>query len=370
MIQRFEVFISAAVAVFLGCGLAQTAPSQPPPPASLSMAALEADLDRIVPPLLEQHRVPGASVAVLVDRRTVIVRGYGRLRATEDSPPVDEHSVFQVASLSKPVVAYGVHRLAADRNQEFHLDIPLVFYRPPDEPYERGDERLGKITPRMVLSHSSGFPNWRPDDRSDNPKPLEIKFEPGSKFRYSGEGYVYLQRVLEQITGETLEEYLRRAVLDPLEMTDSSFVWHQRFESVHAAPHDKKGRPEGKERPRQAKAAGTLHTTAEDYARFLEAVLGDDPKEGQGEWLTPTSRIDRRLGWSLGWGFETAADGNLFWQWGDDGTFKAFAAGSHPRGVAVVVLTNGARGLRVGRPVVERVLGSDLRFLDFWMLRY
>ena len=86
--------------------------------------------------------------------------------------------------------------------------------------------------------------------------------------------------------------------------------------------------------------------------------------------MAQVSSIDDQLGWSLGWGFEARADGDLFWQWGDDGPFKALVAGSHSRGVAVVVFTNGQRGLNVARPVIERVLGPGLAFLDFRMVNY
>ena len=357
--------------VAVACAVPADEPSKVPVSSNLEIADLEADFATILPPLLEKYNVPGASVAVLVDGEIALVHGYGRLHAEESAPAVDAHTVFQAASLSKPVVAYGVHRLLAAGTGGFDLDRSLTDYRPPDEPYDHDDPRLKRITARMVLSHSTGFPNWRPGNWSDDPKPLRIKFDPGTRFQYSGEGYVYLQRVVEQITGETLDVYLRQSVLDPLEMKASSFVWEERFETVHAVPHDGKGQPQDKWRPTSALAAGTLQTTAADYARFLQAVLGDGPSDEAGDsWLTRASTIDERLGWSLGWGFEETEDGNLFWQWGDDGPFKALVAGSHSLGVAVVVFTNGQNGLNVARPVVERVLGSELAFLDYRMLNY
>jgi CubicO group peptidase (beta-lactamase class C family) len=76
------------------------------------------------------------------------------------------------------------------------LDVPLTTYLP--KPFIAADERLAKITARIVLSHRSGFPNWPADDGS-----VSIYFTPGERFSYSGEGYVYLQRVVEQITGNS-----------------------------------------------------------------------------------------------------------------------------------------------------------------------
>ena len=367
--MRYGAILLLTAAV--GCGVPPGEPSRAPVSSVLEIADLEAEFATVVPRLLEEYNVPGASVAVLVDREIALVSGFGRVRADESAPAVDAHTVFQAASLSKPVFAYGVHRLLVEGTDGFDLDRPLTDYRPPDEPYEHHDPRLERITARVVLSHTTGFPNWRPDNWSNEPKPLRIKFDPGTRFQYSGEGYVYLQRVVERITGETLDAYLRQTVLDPLDMRGSSFVWEERFEAVHAVAHDGKGRPQDKSRPRAALAAGTLQTTAVDYARFLQAVLGGGPSDEAGEsWLSRASKIDDRLGWSLGWGFEEAEGEDLFRQWGDDGPFKALVAGSHARGVAVVVFTNGQRGLNVARPIVERVLGPERAFLDFRMLDY
>ncbi len=324
-----------------------------------------ASIAEIVPPLLKEYNVPGAAVAVIRDGEIVLVRGFGLLRAGEKAP-VGERTVFQAASLSKPVVAYGTHLLV--REGKLELDRPLSEYL--ETPYV-DDPRIARVTARIALSHTTGFPNWRPKKWTDDPELLEIEFDPGSRFQYSGEGYGYLQHVLEEITGETLDVYLRRVVLWPLGMVDSSFVWEERFETVHASPHDGDGVAGKKWRPREAIAAGTLQTTAADYARFLRAVVNDGllGKEATERMLTPHSTIDDELGWALGWGVETTEDGTVFWQWGDDGSFKALAAGSHSRRTAVVVLSNGQWGLDVARPVIEHVLGRR-RFLDFRMVNY
>jgi len=319
---------------------------------------------------MEEHLVPGVAVAVIRDRELDWASGFGVRRAGETAP-VTVKTVFQAASLSKPVVAYGVHALV--RAGKLDLDTPLSDYL--DSPYI-DDPRLSRITARMALSHSTGFPNWRPGRWSDDPGALEIEFDPGTRFQYSGEGYVYMQHVVEEITGESLDVYLKRTVLDPLGMVDSSFVWEERFESVHASPHDGDGVPGDKWRPSEPLAAGTLQTTVFDYARFVEAMLAieaadrwplDDTALDQA--LEQQTTIDEALGWSLGFGVESTEAGTWFWQWGDDGPFKAFAAGSRVTGDAVVILTNGQWGLDVARPTVEEVLGKRA-FLDFRMIGY
>ena len=286
--MRLLALVALALPVLAAC----SSPSgEPPVQKSLAPADLEADIAELVPPLLAKYKVPGASVAVLVDGEVVLAQGYGQRRAEDASMPVDENTVFQAASLSKPVVAFGVHQLMVERPTELSLDQPLMAHRPPAAPYEDDDPRFDLITPRLVLSQSTGLPNWRPNDRGPNPKPLKFKRDPGTRFGYSGEGYVYLQRVVEHITHESLNVYLQRTVLGPLALADSSFVWEARFEDRYATPHDKKGRPKNKHRPQQASAAGTLHTTAADYARFLQKVLGDGP-DGTGAWLAMVSTID------------------------------------------------------------------------------
>ena len=160
--------------------------------------------------------------------------------------------------------------------------------------------------------------------------------------------------------GKSLDVFLAQAVLEPLGMTRSSFVWRESYETNHATPHDMNGKPREKWRRREPQAAGTLQTTATDYARFLRALVNTGgPPVPLGEttvdqMLTKTSTIDEKfgksLGWSLGWGIESAPEGDYFWQWGDDGPFKAFAAGSRSTGTAVVVFANGHWGLDVARP--------------------
>src|SRR5581483_1210990 len=136
--------------------------------------------------------------------------------------PVDTATVFEAASLSKPLFTYGVMRLQHEGLLD--LDTPLTRYMPGHE--FCADPRLDRVTARMVLCHMTGWPNWRRQGRS-----LKFKKAPGRAFGYSGEGYVYLQQVVERISGQSLDAFMRQAVLRPLSMTRSSYVWRESYES-------------------------------------------------------------------------------------------------------------------------------------------
>jgi CubicO group peptidase (beta-lactamase class C family) len=337
-------------------------------------------INKSVPDLLKTHLVPGAAVAVFVDGEVVFAGGWGRQNSDEESP-VGEHTVFDGASLAKPVFSYGVLMLA--RDGKLDLDRPVSDYL--EKPYVTGDERIVKITSRMVLSHTSGLPNWRPDfwSSSDSgikiskfPGCLKIQHEPGSRFKYSAEGFNYLQAAVEQVTNNRLDRFMRNCVLDPLGMHRSGFVWMGDFESSCAVPHNDKGLMVNKWqwRPQKPLAAGTFFTTAEDYARFFCATLATGQKSDSDgvrlqasyleSMLQPQFEMQKTFAWSLIWGIEQHENESFFFQWGDNPGINHFAASSSTKRGGVVVLTNGQNGQRVCRPVVETILGSKLDAFD------
>lgn len=330
--------------------------------------SLESWLDSTVPCLLKKYNVPGAAMAIIRDGELVFSKGWG-VRRVGESSQINEQTLFPAASLTKPVFAYGALMLVRDGRLD--LDRSLSDYL--DKPYIQGDDRLPKITARMVLSHTTGFPNWRPGRWTGSPKPLKIHFEPGTKFRYSGEGYNYLQLVVENITGQQLDIYMKDAVLNPLGMHDSTFVWDVALESVIAVPHNRWGRAADKWqwRPEKSEAAGSLFTTILDYARFMSAMLSTkgsfDSKLNQKlsahdleKMLEPQIEIESQLAWSLGWGVKEYEKEWSFWQWGDNPGFKHFAVGSRSQKFAAVVFTNGQNGKSVYRHIMEAVLGIKL----------
>jgi CubicO group peptidase (beta-lactamase class C family) len=318
-----------------------------------------ADLEQ----LLKDGRVPGLSFAIIRDGRIVETKAMG-VRDVSTGTPVDDNTIFEAASLSKPVFAYAVLQLVDEGL--LSLDTPLSMYVPN---YVKDDPRAASITVRNVLSQSSGLPNWRSDTN-----PLKTYFPPGERFSYSGEGFVWLQRVVEKITAQPLNEVVTRLVFDPLEMRHSSYVWRADFEADYALPHDGQPAPGDKQRPSRARSASTLHTTAADYARFLQAVLSGarlKPDTAK-QWLDPQVRLrqhciqclstnrpdaDQHIAWGLGWGLEP--DGGSFFHWGDNDQFKAFVIGSLKDRSAVVVFTNGFNGMAIMPDVINQLMPGD-----------
>jgi CubicO group peptidase (beta-lactamase class C family) len=315
------------------------------------------ELATAVPPLLQEERVPGLSLAVIDDGKLVGVRAFG-VKNTATAEPVDPSTVFWGASLSKPIVAYAALRLWEQRVLD--PDRPLRTYLP--AAYEPGDPRIDQITARMVLSHTTGLPNWRPDGQ-----PLRTLRPPGERFGYSGEGFVYLQRVIEQLTGEALDDHLRRAVLDPLGMTATHFVWNDDYDTRVAIGYRADGTPHPIWKSDTANAAYSAYTTPRDLARLLLAVLGPDSAQ---EFFLPETRAEMlrphvnyrhlpALGWSLGWGIQQTANSFALWHWGSIPGFKTFAVAFPDRRFGIVLMTNSDNGLKVCERILTDVIGGD-----------
>src|SRR6202044_2792160 len=244
-------------------------------PVLLPTKAAIAKLQTDIPSLLQQADVPGLSIALIRKGKLVWSGAFGVSNA-DTKKPVDANTVFEAASLSKPVFAYAVLKLVDEG--KLALDSPLNGYL--GNNYDVvNDDRIDQITARRVLSHTSGFPNWRDNDGT---KTLLIHFTPGEKFSYSGEGMVYLSKVVEKITGMRFEAFMQKYALQPLGMTASSNIWRNRYDSLKASRHDLLGKLSGRNQPAGGKedtlhddgnAAASLQTPPTDYAKFVIAVL-------------------------------------------------------------------------------------------------
>lgn len=326
-----------------------------------------ARLESAIPRLQEEGLVPGLSIALLQKGELAWHRGFG-VKNAETKEPVAVNTVFEAASLSKPVFAYAVLKLVDAGRLD--LDKPLNQYLPGN--YDAGDDvRLGQITARHVLSHTPGFPNWR-----RRGGPLTIHFTPGERFSYSGEGFVYLAKVVERITGEKFNDFMKRTVFDPLGMVDSSYVWREGYVAQAAFNHSSLGVQTGQNRSTEPNAAASLRTSAQDYGRFLAALMkgtGLKPatrrlmftpqiqvsESGTNNTARAPEKLSPSLSWGLGWGLQATGDGMAFWHWGDNGNTKAYIVAYEKQQFGMVVFTNSANGLSIVPEIVNEALGGE-----------
>ncbi len=327
--------------------------SEPDPLTTLATPERLAQLDSVVPVLMDSGGVTGLAIAITTDSGLVWSRGFG-VRNMETQEPVTATSVFEAASLSKPVFAYAVLQLMDQGVLD--LETPIADYFEYDAIAH--DERYRLITPRMVLTHSPGFPNWRPRGGQ-----LTIDREPGTEFSYSGEGFVYLQRAVMSLTGEPLDQLVHRLVFEPLGMTSSSYLWQERFEDVIAMPHGSDGEVLRKNRPLsgQGNAAASLHTTAPDFARFMMAVMNGTRLSDSMATAMLTSQIgvDSNLTWGLGIGLEDGDLGRAFWHWGDNTGYKAYTMAYPEHGIGVVWFTNSENGQSILEAMLAATVGGE-----------
>lgn len=345
--------------LFFGTLFAVSAKAQP---------VTTAPIDSVIKKLITSAKVPGMSLAVIRNNKIDYLQSYG-LTKSDSSQHIDAATVFEAASLTKPAFAYAVMQLVEEGRLE--LDRPLFEYLP--YPDAAADKRYEKITARMVLSHRSGFPNWRNDRKSAR---ISLRNAPGERFGYSGEGFVYLQKVVEKITGKTINEVMEERVLKPLGMAHSGFIWKASFDTNYALPHDDEGKPEQKYRPSQANMAYSLHTTAHDYARFLVALLTPTglKKSTTEQMFSPQTQLPTRFSgsdlapdsyWGLGVGVEKSPAGSCLWHWGDNGAFKCFFMVDLTQKKGLVYFSNGSNGLDFADELVHQTIGGTHKAFDF-----
>jgi len=326
--------------------------------------AAVANIQTLIPSLIKEARIPGLQIALIRDGKVAWHENFGLKNATTGEPVTDE-TIFEAASFTKPFFAYYARKLV--EQGVLSLDKPLVSYvsaefmekllgHPLDE---KGFHRdwFEKITARRILSHSSGMPH------GESGTPFPLYFEPGTKWKYSADGYFFLQRAIESLKSDKLENLIRKEVLDPLGMTRSCLVWRDDYEKTMANGHDFFGTPEAFRKRTESHAGASLYTTAEDYAKFVCAVLNGEGlrPETLKEMLTPEIDVDKDkgLGWSLGFGTQADSRGLAIWQWGDYGIFRNYIMAYPAEKSGVVYLTNSFYGLGIAPEVTVHGLGAQ-----------
>ncbi len=326
-------------------------------------------LEKTINQQVEHANVPSLSFALIHRNNVVFSHQAGVLKAGDDTP-VSARTIYEVASLSKPVFATAVLRLA---EQGFiDLDKPLYEYLPFDE-LEKTDKSYRSVTARMVLAHTSGFPNWRwfdkpPASASITRGDMYMKATPG-KFTYSGEAYHYLARVVMKLTNSD-EKTLDKVLTELVPIKDDSdifWTWDPSLSQRKAFGH-KQGEPTDRDwpmsfpddTPDRIGVAGRLHTNAEAYAHFLSALYSEKYISSRSlmDMLTVQSAVppdtydyknNHLVGWGLGIALGASEFGSRHVHGGNNGDYQAGFTVYRAGELGFVFVTNGDDGERLHR---------------------
>ncbi len=333
--------------------------------------------DETVTHIIEAAHVTGAGIAVFREGRIAFIKAYG-LRDTEKGLALTPDSVMTSASLSKAAFASVVMRLVQEGT--LYLDKPVFQYLPkplPDYPQYadlKGDERYKKITLRMLLSHTSGFANWRAFEED---RKLKIHFDPGTRYAYSGEGIDLAQLVVETVTNQSLINLMDKKLFAPLQMNRTSMIWQAAFENDFANGYDEYGRSLGPEKRTKPDAAGSMQTTLQDYSLFLSAILQEKLLNAKttAAMLHPQINIQSahqfpslanettaendsiHLGYGLGWGLYSTPHSHAFFKEGHDEGWRHLALCFDQSGTGILIMTNSSNGEGIFKPVIDALLG-------------
>ena len=343
------------------------------------------ELDDKVVTLMQEAKVTGLALAIFNEGKPIYQQAYGYAdRSTQDSLKLDH--VFYAASFSKAVFGYVVSELVHRGIME--LDTPLQSYLPmpiPEIPTAKawrslapltGDARYEDITARMCLSHTTGLPNWRwiEDDQQ-----LKFRFDPGTRYRYSGEGIMLLQWVVEHLTQKPYEDLAKEMVFEPLAMVHSGYLWEEEWEEHFCYGHDQAEQKIPKKKEKEdAAAAGSMQTTLLDYSRFVahlfELYRQSSPVTQQ--MFTPSVRIrsiaqfgplsdrdssandDIELSYGLGWGLLQSPYGVGAFKEGHDHGFQHYSIVFPEAGVGIIIMTNSDQGESIFKELLEYAIGD------------
>ena len=286
---------------------------------------------------------------------------------------IDDQSIFQAASLSKPVFAYIVMKLV-DAGK-IDLDKPIADYTDIDRFVDK--EMARRLTPRIVLSHQTGLPNWAAGPSSDEwpTAPITFRYPADSCFAYSGEGYAFLQRAVEAICAAPLDVVARSMVFEPFDMPTTSYAWLPAYDTLALVGFNREGENRGQGRHPRANSAYTLRTNAVEYAHFVKRAL----LEGEGlseaahkemftrqvhaqRYADKPRACDSSVFWCLGFG---AVDEAYYWHWGDNGNFKALWLLHPSTKEGFVYFSNRATGHDLLDPFLDCLTGEHLPLNDW-----
>lgn len=303
------------------------------------------DLDTLIKKAMDSLGIPGVSMAIINDAE-LVYHYAGGVTNLETKEPVDNETIFEAASLSKPLFAYFA--MTMSEKGVIELDKPLYQYLP-HPAIKDNDERYKLITARMVLSHATGFPNWAHD------KPIELQFTPGTGFSYSGEAYQYLAAIIairhNTNWREGLDSIFQVEVASPLGLKNATFMEGDHYVLSHKARGHKDGSVTQEGRPGKSFGAGySLHTEAKDYATFLIALMKgkglqkktmDEMLKEQNHFAEDNDLLETgQTGWCLGFSMKPTTHGIRYLHTGNNHDFQSYCAFYKEKKYGFVLFTN------------------------------
>lgn len=302
---------------------------------------------------MAEYDVPAVGIGIIENGDIKYVKVFGELKK---GVPAPDNTIFNVASMTKPVVAMLTLKLV--EVGQWDLDDPLFHYWV--DPEVANDPLHKKLTTRHVLSHQTGFPNWR---WMHPTKKLAFDFEPGTDYNYSGEGLVYLAHALENKFKRSLIQLSDSVLFKPLGMKDTRFYWDENMdESRFAFWHDAEGNlhEQATSRERGVNAGGSLLTTVEDYCKFgIDVMNGaglsvDLFNDMIGTQVRRKTHYDQGLCWSVV--RDLPEEEYALEHYGSDRGVKTQAVFLPKSKRGMVVLTNGDNGRNVYLNVIKESL--------------
>lgn len=251
--------------------------------------------DKEIEEWLKSNKIPTLGLGIINEGQLQQIKVYGKLSKGKTAP---YNTIFNVASLTKPVTAIVALKLVS--LGKWDLDEPIYKYW--TDPDVSDDPRSKKLTTRHILSHQTGFPNWRYSTQSQK---LSFQFEPGTQYQYSGEGFEYLRKALESKFKKPLNQLANELIFEPLEMRDTQYVWNDKIDEKRVAiGYDNKGNPYETVKRKTANAADDLLTTVGDYGRFLVSVMNGVGLSDEVFNDMVTHQVASKNGKHFGLGFE------------------------------------------------------------------
>ena len=323
--------------------------------------------DDDVQAILADNKIASVSFASIKHGRLDKVAAYGW---QSDGVPATTRTLYNIASLTKPLTAEIILRLAS--RGKMALDEPMTaVWADPDIV---SDERRKLLTLRFVLSHRSGFPNWR-----NKKTGLAFERTPGEKWGYSGEGYQYAARFAELKMGKPFQTVAGQLLFGPSHMTTTSYARQLWFDGHIAVPTDSAGKPLPPAFAAPFNAADLVYSTPRDYAAFMIDVLNDrrlspaiarERNSSQTDMMEVTctgakaASCPPHVGFGLGWQILAFKDETLMMHTGKDEGVFTFAYLNRTSQDGVVIFTNSDNGYKVILPLLNR-LNTSPAFLLF-----